>query len=189
MRFTAMELSKFNNDGFDRGASRVKELAWMIASALLVAGPIPGSRWRVAILRAFGAEIAAGVVVKPKVRIKFPWRLQIGADCWIGESVWIDNLAKVHVGNDVCISQDAYLGTGNHDWTSPTFDLLTGEITVEDRCWIGARTSLAPGTHMEAGAVLGLGAVGSGRLKGWTIHVAGKSVAARPRIRKDEASR
>ena len=179
-----MDLSTFCNDDFDRGASRAKELAWLVLSALLVAGPIPGSGWRATILRAFGARIGAGVVFKPRVRIKFPWRLEIGANSWIGEGAWIDNLAEVRIGHDVCISQDAYLGTGNHDWTSPSFDLVTARITIKDQCWVGARATVAPGTHMESGAVFGLGAVGRGNLQGWTIYAAGKPTEVGPRRQK-----
>ena len=170
-----MDLKSFDNSGFDRGASRAKELAWLVVSALAVAGPVPGSGWRAAVLRGFGAKIDSGVVLKPGVRVKFPWRLIIGANSWIGERVWIDNLAEVRIGRDACISQGAYLGTGNHDWSSAAFDLVTAPITVGDQCWVGARATVAPGTQMEDGAVLGMGSIGAGRLKGWTIHASGRS--------------
>ena len=160
-------------------------MAWIVVSALSVAGPIPGSEWRSAILKLFGAKIAAGVVIKPRVRVKFPWRLEIGANSWIGEDTWIDNLAAVRIGRDACVSQGAYLGTGNHNWSSPRFDLMTAPITIEDQCWVGARTTLAPGTHMEVGAVLGMGAVASGRLKGWTIYSAGQAAERGPRTEID----
>lgn len=179
-----MRLSTFRNDDFDRGASRLKELAWLIVSGFLVDGPIPGSGWRAALLRAFGAEIGVGVVFKPWVRVKFPWRLEIGDDSWIGEGVWIDNLAPVRIGHDVCISQAAYLCTGNHDWSSPSFDLVTAGITIAPQCWVGARATVAPGTKMQEGAVLGLGAVGRGRLEPWTIYAAGSPAEIRPRQRK-----
>jgi putative colanic acid biosynthesis acetyltransferase WcaF len=167
-----MDLKTFNNTNFDRGASRATEIAWLIVSALAVAGPLPGSGWRSALLRAFGAEVGAGVVLKPGVRIKFPWRLVIGENSWIGENVWIDNLAEVCIGRDACISQGAYLGTGNHDWTSPAFDLITAPVMIGNQCWVGAQATVAPGTQMEDGAILGMGAVGKGQLVGWTIHAA-----------------
>jgi putative colanic acid biosynthesis acetyltransferase WcaF len=179
-----MELKNYDNADFDRGASRAKELAWLITSALTVAGPVPGSRWRAVLLRAFGAEIGAGVVLKPGVRVKFPWRLAIGENSWIGENAWIDNLSEVRIGHDACISQGAYLGTGNHDWTSPTFDLVSAPITIGDQCWVGARATVAPGTQMEDGAVLGIGAVGTGRLEGWTIHAAAPARVIRTRHEK-----
>lgn len=176
-----MDLSTFCNNTFDRGASRAKEMAWLIVSVLMIAGPIPGSGWRLRVLRAFGAKIGTGVVIKPRVRVKFPWRLQVGTNSWIGEGVWIDNLAKVCIGQNVCLSQDAYLCTGNHDWTSPSFDLITAGITIEDQCWVGARATIAPGTYLEAGAVLGMGAVGTGRLRGWTIYGQSKVIEVAPR--------
>lgn len=179
-----MQLSTFHNGDFDRGASRTKEIAWIMVSALLIAGPIPGSGWRAAILRAFGAQIGAGVVFKPKVRVKFPWRLEVGANSWIGESVWIDNLAVVNIGHDVCISQGAYLCTGSHDWSSQSFDLVTVGIIIEPHCWVGAHAIVAPGTQMQSGAVLGLGAVGRGRLKDSMVYAAPAAVERGPRRSK-----
>jgi len=180
-----MDLSTFRNNDFDRGASRVKELVWLIASELFVSGPIPGSRWRAFLLRAFGAKIADGVVFKPRVRVKFPWRLEIGANSWIGEGVWIDNLAPVCIGCDVCISQDVYLCTGNHDWTSISFDLVTAGITIEDHCWVGARATLAPGTHMQTGAILGLASLGRGHMQDWTIYALGNATEIGPRRQRE----
>lgn len=165
-----MRLAEFDNTGFDRGASRLKEALWIAVSALAVASWIPGSGWRVSFLRAFGATIGEGAVIKPGVRVKFPWRLELGRNVWIGESVWIDNIAPVTIGDDCCISQGAYLCTGNHDWSNPRFALRTGPIILEGECWVGARAILVAGTVMERGAVLTLGAVGRGRLAGWRVH-------------------
>lgn len=115
------------------------------------------------------------------MRIKFPWKLEIGNNTWIGEGVWIDNLAPVHIGHDVCISQAAYLCTGNHDWSSPSFELVTAEITIAPQCWVGARATVAPGTIMQEGSILGLGAVGRGCLEPWTIYAGVSPIETRPR--------
>ena len=60
------------------------------------------------LLKLYGAKIE-GVVLKPKVNIKFPWNLIVSENVWIGENVWIDNLDKVIIGDNVCISQGAFL--------------------------------------------------------------------------------
>lgn len=180
-----MDLSTFKNEHFDRGASKWKEFAWLVASELLVASPLPGSAWRACFLRVFGAMIATGVVLKPRIRIKFPWRLMVGENSWIGEGVWIDNLATVSIGRNVCISQGAYLCTGNHDWSSSNFDLITSSITIEDHSWVGARATLAPGTHMLAGAVIALSGIGSGKMEGWTVYAPGRSVKIALRQQSD----
>ena len=55
----------------------------------------PISGFKRFLLRLFGAKIGKGVVIKPCVNIKYPWKLRIGNYVWIGENVWIDNLDTV----------------------------------------------------------------------------------------------
>jgi putative colanic acid biosynthesis acetyltransferase WcaF len=165
-----MQLDKFDNSGFDRGRPRWVEALWRILEGLLFQSWLPGSGWRVALLRLFGAEMGKGVVIKAHVRVKFPWKLKVGNHCWIGESVWIDNLAEVHVGNHSCISQGVYLCTGNHHWDRDTFDLEAKPIRIGDRCWIGAMSKIGPGVIIHEGAVLLLGGVASVDLEAWSIY-------------------
>jgi putative colanic acid biosynthesis acetyltransferase WcaF len=119
---------------------------------------LPSSAIRRFLLRCFGAKIERGVVLKPGIRIKYPWRLSIGAHTWIGEDVWIDNLVEVAVGANVCISQGAYLFTGNHDWADQAFGLVVRPVVVEDGAWIGARAIICPGVTIGK---CGIAAVGS----------------------------
>ena len=143
---------------------------WFCAGApLLSARWLPGSAWRVLLLRAFGARIGLGCRVKPGLRVKFPWRLQMGEACWLAEDAWLDNLAPITLGDRVCLSQGAYLCTGNHNFRSPGFDLRLGQICIESDAWIAARAVLAPGTHIGAGAVVALGAVASGTIPAGAI--------------------
>src|ERR1700743_2220312 len=87
------DLASYSTEGFDRGASLLVELAWLIVQAVLISSFLPGSWHRRLLWRAFGAKVDSGVIVKPGVRVKFPWRLRVGRNSWIGEGVWIDNLA------------------------------------------------------------------------------------------------
>jgi putative colanic acid biosynthesis acetyltransferase WcaF len=76
------------------GASLLLRTLWFCAGApLLSARWLPGSAWRVALLRSFGARIGSGCRLKPGLRVKFPWRLQVGRACWLAEDAWPDNLA------------------------------------------------------------------------------------------------
>ena len=182
----AQRLDLFANPEFDRGASKPTELLWMLVQAWLFGSWLPGSGWRGRLLRAFGARIGKGGVIKPHVTVKFPWRLEIGDHAWIGEHVWIDNLGEVTIGAQSCLSQGAYLCTGSHDWTDPRFGLIVKPIAIGRGCWVGARATLAPGAKMEDGAVLAMAALGSGLLAGATIHRADgttrprKQTGARP---------
>jgi len=178
-----MHLDKFNNSDFDRGRPWVVEALWRAVEGLLFQSWLPGSGWRVALLKLFGADLGQGVVIKPHVNIKFPWKLSIGDNSWIGERVWIDNLAEVHIGKNCCLSQGVYLCTGNHRWDLDSFDLVISPIHIEDHCWIGAMAQIAPGVFCGEGAVLAMGSTASANLEQWHIYrgVPAKAMGERPR--------
>lgn len=150
-------------------AKPVLALWFCLGAPLLAARWLPGSAWRVSLLRSFGARIGTGCRLKPGLRVKFPWRLQVGNHCWLAEDAWIDNLAPVTLGDRVCLSQGAYLCTGNHDFRSPGFYLLLGPITIGTDAWIAARAVLAPGTRIGTGAVVSLASVVRGEVPAGTI--------------------
>ena len=153
------DLSKYNNSWYKPG-SAVKRIAWHYVNGLFFrSGLFPFYRLKVFLLRSFGARIGQGVLIKPGVNIKYPWFLQVGDHSWIGEQVWIDNLAMVTIGSHVCISQGAYLLTGNHDYKKESFDLIVKPIALEDGVWIGARATVCPGVTCKTHAVLSVGSV------------------------------
>lgn len=180
-----VNLAKFDNLWFDRGRGRAVEALWIIVSNLFVSSWIPGTAHRKWLLRQFGARIGEEVRIKPRVRVKFPWRLSIGHRSWIGEDVWIDNLAAVEIGADCCISQGAYLCTGSHDWTKTSFDLTVKPIRIEDGAWIAARAIVAPGVCVGKGAVLALGSSATSDLTEWMVYMGCPSGPAKPRVLQD----
>lgn len=147
-----IDLAKFDNASFDRGASRWKEALWWLVRSVLFAPwfPVP-SAFKVAALRAFGARVGRGVVIRSRVNITFPWRIEIGDQAWIGDEVLILSLDRVVIGSNVCLSQRAFLCTGSHDFSKDTFDLITRPITIGESCWIGAQCFVAPGAELPAG--------------------------------------
>jgi len=180
-----VDLSSFDNPMFERGRSRFVEFLWIITSSLFVNSWIPGSSHRVLLLRLFGGAVGSKVVLKPCIKIKFPWKLSIGDSAWIGEGVWIDNLAHVWIGNNACVSQGAYLCTGSHDWSAEKFDLITQTIEIEDSAWVAAKTTVGPGVTIGEGAVLGLGSSTSKDLLPWTVYSGAPAKAIKERIIRD----
>lgn len=175
-----MRLDLYTSAGFDRGATRLTEVVWIFLQGFLIASWLPGSRWRCALFRMFGAKIGANVTIKPGLRVKFPWRLTVGEHVWLGEDVWIDNLVAVSIDSHTCISQGAYLCTGSHNWAEPRFSLIVREIKIGKGCWVAAKAKVSPGTIMEDGAILAMGALGSGRLRKNKIYGLDGSVKDRP---------
>jgi len=176
-----VRLASFDNSWYSPGA-KIKILLWFFINALLLKNPLnPFSSLKIMFLRAFGATIGFNVVIKPCVNIKYPWMLKIGDNVWIGEDVWIDNLAKVEIGNDVCISQGAMLLCGNHNYKKTSFDLEIGNIIVDDGVWIGAKSVVCPGVHCESHSVLAVGSVASANLERYTIYRGNPALKVRER--------
>jgi putative colanic acid biosynthesis acetyltransferase WcaF len=158
--FSPVDLSVPDNSGYDKGRSLPFIALWhFIGAPLLRAYWLPVSRLKVMILRLFGARVGKGLYIKPGVKVKFPWYLSIGDYCWVGEDVWIDNLAPVTIRSHVCISQGTYLCTGNHDWSSPNMKLFRKPIILQEGSWVGARSVVGPGTVVGVGAIVTAGSV------------------------------
>lgn len=136
---------------------------------------------KVGILKLFGSKIGKGVIIKPGVNIKYPWLLTIGDYSWIGEDVWIDNLAQVTIGLNCCISQGALLLCGNHNFRSETFDLIIKPITIEDGAWVGAKSVVCPGVTVKEDAVITVGSVAIKSLDAATIYQGNPAVSKRKR--------
>jgi putative colanic acid biosynthesis acetyltransferase WcaF len=155
-----MKLASFQNKDYKPGANPLKRLVWFALNAIVFNSYFfPLYNIKVKLLQLFGSKVGKGVVIKPKVKIKFPWRLTIGNDVWIGEGVWIDNLADIIIEDNVCISQGALLLTGNHDYKKNSFDLITKPIHIKSEVWIGAKSTVCPGVICEKGSVLSVGSV------------------------------
>lgn len=176
------DLSRYENSSYNAGRPWIVRTLWFFAGLpLLKSSIIPFSAFRRSLLRCFGAKIGKGVVIKPGIRVKYPWFLTVGDHCWLGEDVWIDNLTMVTIGNHICISQGAYLCTGSHDWTDPGFRLIVKPIEIHHGAWICARASLAPGTIIGTGSVVGLGAVVGGTVPPYEIHAGNPAKFVRSR--------
>lgn len=163
-------LSEYNNSWYKPG-SFLKQLAWHITGRIFINTYLPFPMLiKVLVLKVFGAKIGQHVTIKPKVNIKYPWFLEIEDYVWIGENVWIDNLASVTLCSNSCLSQGAMLLTGNHNFTKSTFDLILGAIKIESGAWIGARATVCPGVTVHSHAVLTVNSVATKNLEAYGIY-------------------
>jgi putative colanic acid biosynthesis acetyltransferase WcaF len=155
----------------DIGAPKMKQLLWYFINIVFFKNPfIIVSSLKLTLLKMFGSKIGKGVVIKPAVNIKYPWKLQIGNHSWIGEDVWIDNLSDVIIGNNVTLSQGALLLTGSHDHTNEAFNFISFPIILEDGVWIGAKAVVFGGVTCKTHSILGINSVAESNLKPYIIY-------------------
>jgi putative colanic acid biosynthesis acetyltransferase WcaF len=155
-----VDLASYDSSHYQPGRGLLVRTLWYYCSLILFEnGWCPSRGLKTWLLRRFGAKIGEGLVIKPHVRIKFPWRLTVGHHCWIGQNAWIDNIADVEIGNHVCISQLVYLCTGSHDYRRTGFNLITKPIRIADGAWLGARSTVLPGVTVGANAVVAGGSI------------------------------
>lgn len=127
---------------------------WGLAELVFVTNPLQiSSGLRVAVLRAFGAEIGDGVVFRPRTRVRFPWKLHIGDHSWIGEGVWFHNQDHVYIGHDSVISQETFLTTGSHAHRRD-MALITRPITIGDGVWVTSRCMILGGANIGDSALV-----------------------------------
>ena len=177
------DLSTYNNYPFNPGGNAFKRLLWLYVNALVFKTSIlPISGFKVFLLRLFGAKIGKNVTIKPCVNIKYPWFLTVGDETWIGENVWIDSLVMITIGSNVCLSQGAVLLTGSHNYKKTTFDLITGNVVLEDGAWIGALAVVNQGIIVGSHAVLTTGSVATKNLEPYSVYQGNPAVKIRPRI-------
>jgi len=175
-------LAHYNNNGYKPEASAIKRLAWLWANALfLKSSLLPFSSLKAAILRLFGAKIGDNAVIRSGITIKYPWFLVVGNNVWIGENVWIDNLAETLIEDNVCISQGAMLLTGNHNFNTSTFDLIVAGITLEEGVWLGAQSVVCPGVTCKSHSVLAVGSVATKTLEAYSIYQGNPAVRVKSR--------
>jgi len=178
---TKTNLSKFNNSWYHPGGNAIKRLCWYFTNAVWINSAFPINGIKLFLLRLYGAKIGNGVVIKPHVNIKYPWKLEVGNDVWIGEYVWIDNLGEVKMEDNVCVSQGALLLCGNHNYKKEIFDLIVGDITLEQGVWIGAKATVCPGVTCKSHSVLAVGSVATTDLDTYSIYQKKKKKKIRER--------
>lgn len=181
-RVRVIKLRDVPSSGIGTGATRAKEAVWRLVEYVLVTNSLqPSSRLRVMALRAFGASIGSGVIIRPRTRVRFPWNLSVGDDCWVGEGVWISNREKITVESDVVISQDVFITTGSHA-ASTDMRVTAASILIESGSWITSRCVILGGVRMGRSALITPGTVVSGTIPAGVVFGQRKPEVLRDRF-------
>src|SRR5215472_6151665 len=152
------DLSRFGGTARGRAAWRA-QLWWLFETLFVRPTPQYMFGWRRLALVLFGAKIGKRVLIRPGVRVTYPWNLTIGDYVWIGDKATIYSVAEISIGSHSVISQEAYLCAGTHDYEDVTFRFVSAPIRIGGECWIAARAYIGPGVEIGHAAVIGAGSI------------------------------
>lgn len=152
---------------------KARYVLWMLTQILL-SSHFVSNGFRVLILRSAGAQIGRGVVFKTRVRVHFPWNLEIGDDCWIGEEVWFINHEKVKIGSNVCISQRSIICSGGHDYRSASLEFAHKPIEIKAGAWVCLDAKVLPGVTIGECSVVSAGEIVRKSVPDYSMLIAGE---------------
>lgn len=176
----------FTGPSFSFG-NRIARAVWNVAYLLFFRfTPRPCHGWRSLVLRLFGARIAKGCHIYPRVKIWAPWNLVCDEETGVGDDATLYNQALITLGKRSVISQGAHLCTGTHDYESAGFELYARPITIGDHAWVAAECFVHPGVTISEGAVIGARSVVTKDMPAWTVCAGNPCKAIKPRALRAE---
>ena len=135
---------------------RLGRAVWgVVQASLFRLSPRPFFRWRVLLLRLFGARVSWRARVYPGAKVWAPWNLEMAELATIADGVDVYAVDRISLGVRAIVSQYSYLCGATHDFTDPKRPLVPMPIRLEDGVWIAADVFVGPGVTVGAGTVVG----------------------------------
>ncbi|RXG13101.1 putative colanic acid biosynthesis acetyltransferase [Leeuwenhoekiella aestuarii] len=179
-----IDLTTYNSDFGIK--NKLLRLIWGIYYLLLFRpfGSRFFKRYRVFILKCFGANLDATAHVYSSVKIWAPWNLTMGANSTLGPKVDCYNQGTITIGSNTVISQKTYLCASTHDFEKPEFPLICKPIRIGDSVWVAADAFVGPGVTIGDGAVVGARASVFKKVDSWTVVGGNPSQFIKERVLK-----
>lgn len=126
---------------------------------------LSGARARAAVLRLAGVAVGEQTIIAGQQTIVGQLGatgLVLGRRCFINTGCLLNVDARIVIGDDVAVGQQAMILTSTHQVGAA--ERRAGEnevrpVTIGDGVWLGARSIIMPGVTVGAGAIVGAGAV------------------------------
>lgn len=149
---------------------KIKSRLWSLVNVTLFRWtPWFMRKTRVAMLRAFGANVDWSCSVSGDADIVDPWNLTMGELSSIDQGCCIRCRGKVTIGKKCCLSRCVELLSASHNINTAHFEMVTSPITIEDNCWIATRCIIGKGITIGEGSVVAAGSVVVKDVEPWTV--------------------
>lgn len=180
--FTPVQHSPFSR------RMKIRQLAWHVVNMTLFRySPFFCRRFRVLLLRFFGAKIDWTCSIDCRVEIEFPWQLVMGRQSRLSDGSYLQCLAPVALGENVLVGRDVNIMTGSHRLSSPAFELITAPVIIHDNAWVATRAFVHKGITIGEGAVVGACSVVAKDVAPWTVVAGNPATYVRDRKLKEES--
>ncbi|WP_084639405.1 hormogonium polysaccharide biosynthesis acetyltransferase HpsU [Geitlerinema sp. PCC 9228] len=151
-----VDLSQYDQSWYDRGRPAWLVFWWWLVQAIAFPlSPHPWNGFRSWLLRRFGAKIGKQTVIRPTVRVTYPWKVKLGDYSWLGDDVVLYSLDHISIGDHCVISQESYLCTGSHDLSDRYFHLMVAPITIGNGVWVASDCFVGPGVQIGSNTTIG----------------------------------
>lgn len=126
-------------------------------------------RWRLALLKLFGAKFGQGCRIAPSVRVWAPWNLSMGDYVCLAEGVDCYSVSPIQISSKATVSQRAFLCSASHDISSLSRPLIHSPISIKEHAWVCAEAFIGPGVNVGEGAVVAARAVVVKDVEPWMV--------------------
>ena len=183
MKKSVQDLNTYKTPEGFRGRSAVTvQLWWLVQATLFALSPQFFYGWRRFLARSFGAKIGKNVLLRPSVKMTYPWKISIGDNSWIGDDVVLYSLGEIEIGSNTVISQRSYICTGSHNYTNSTFPIYSKKNKIGNQCWIATDVFVSPGVTIDDGAVVGARSTVTKNIEAYTINIGSPSKKVKNRL-------
>jgi putative colanic acid biosynthesis acetyltransferase WcaF len=140
-------------------------ITWFLINNLILNSCFPFITIKVFLLKIFGAKIGKDVFLGKNIYIKYPENLILGNNVWIGNFTIFDNVSKIVVEDNVCISQYTTLVASNRDFKNDQFNKIDAAILIKQNSWISSCCKIGPNTFIQENSFIKFGSIISGKIK------------------------
>ena len=158
---------------------KLGRLLWAVAVPFFRLSPRPLWRWRVWLLKLFGAKIGKRVHLFPSVQVTIPWNLSIGDDSAVGHAVILYALGSITIGERVTVSQGAHICAGSHDISLKHRPLIKPPVKIGQDVWVCADAFIGPGVEIQKSAIVGARSVVTRNVEAFAIVVGNPATTVR----------